>query len=203
MNIYKLHTDPEQLTGYEQRLQVPKFAYEEVRDELTKHRSADDVRKATEHLQDVLLKDPKYAYLYAKVVMEDRWPAAEDIIKTVPHWAYLYTRFLLRGDRWPEAEKTILTDPTAAGEYADYVLYDRWPEAESIIATDAEASASYAENVLDGRFKMGEHTIMKEPDIARSYARNIIGGRWPEAEIWIKEDDFEWMRYKHDLGFGG
>ena len=28
MNLYKYHTNPEQLDGYENRLRVPRFAYE-------------------------------------------------------------------------------------------------------------------------------------------------------------------------------
>lgn len=45
-----------------------------------------------------------------------RWPAAEPIIMKNPLYAYYYARDVI-GDRWPEAEPVIMKDYRASEEY--------------------------------------------------------------------------------------
>jgi hypothetical protein len=52
-----------------------------------------------------------------------------------PHYAYRYAKSVLLR-RWPEAEPYILSDSDTAYWYARYVIKRRWPEAEHIIASD-------------------------------------------------------------------
>lgn len=57
------------------------------------------------------------------------------IIKRVPKYAYYYARFIIE-DRWLDAEPFIIKDRGAAHDYARYVLKGRWPEAEPYIKCD-------------------------------------------------------------------
>ena len=57
-----------------------------------------------------------------------------------------------------------MKNPSAAYQYAIYVIKGRWPEAEPI--------------------------IMKDPESAYKYAKDVIKGRWPEAEPFIKKNGY-------------
>lgn len=69
-------------------------------------------------------KDPDYAYLYARFVIQGRWKEVEDVIKTDPYCAYEYALEVIKG-RWIEAEPTIKTDPESAYQYARNVIGDK------------------------------------------------------------------------------
>ncbi len=69
---------------------------------------------------------------YAVDVIKNRWPEAEEIIKSDPICAYWYSKAVIKG-RWPEAEETIKTVPLYAYAYAKDVIKCRWLEAEEII----------------------------------------------------------------------
>lgn len=94
-----------------------------------------------------------YFFLYAKDIIEGRWPEAEEFIKKDPESAYFYAHYAM-GERWPEAEETIMKDPEWAFQYAKNVIKNRWPEAEGVIKNDAMWSWHYDEYVsnllLDG-----------------------------------------------------
>jgi hypothetical protein len=60
-----------------------------------------------------------------------------------PGWAYWYAREIIKG-RWPEAEPYIMKDPQWALIYARDVIKDRWPEAESYIEKDTQLARKYA-----------------------------------------------------------
>ena len=53
-----------------------------------------------------LLKDPNNAYVYARDVIQGRWPEAEPYIMKDSHMASLYAKNVIQG-RWPEAEQHI------------------------------------------------------------------------------------------------
>lgn len=55
------------------------------------------------------LKKPKICYHYALYIIKDRWPEAEDIIKTDAWIVYLYARNVIKS-RWPEAESILKTN---------------------------------------------------------------------------------------------
>ncbi len=50
-----------------------------------------------------------------------RWPEAEEFIIKDPKWAYCYAKNVIKG-RWPEAEETIRKDPEWAMYYALYFI---------------------------------------------------------------------------------
>jgi len=120
-------------------------------------------------------QDPKAAYYYAKNVIKGRWPEAEDIIRQ----SFVY-------GLW----------------YVQYILKERWPEFEPQIAQDTFKAYEYA--VATGkRFLEAEPYIMKDPEMAFHYANAVLRNKWPEAEPYIKQDEYYWSRYKslmEDIG---
>ena len=124
INLYNLHTNPEQLEGYENRLRVPKMAYEYGKK-----------YGFTDELVSAVAKHPEWAYVYAYRVIKGRFPEGEPAIATDPNAAYHYANLFIK-DRWPEAEPVIATNPFTAYAYALRVIKDRWPEAEPVIATN-------------------------------------------------------------------
>jgi len=136
---------------------------------------------------EAVLKHKKAAYWlywYARDVIKDRWPEAEEYIKKDSVWAYCYAREIIK-DRWLEAEKYIMKDPKHAYWYAENVIKDRWPETEEYIKKDPEWAYWYAHNIIKNRWPEAEEYIMKAPEWTYCYARNIIKDRWPEAEKYI------------------
>ena len=131
MNLYKFHTNPEQLDGYENRLRVPMMAYEYG----DKHGFAGELVSA-------VAKDPQWAYKYARFVIKGRFPEGEATIATDPGRAYEYADYVING-RFPEAEAAIATSPTWAYHYAKYVIKDRWPEGEAAIAKTPKWASGY------------------------------------------------------------
>ena len=73
MNLYSKHTNPETLYGYKDRFEIPSFAYEEAR--LTGN---------WKEAEPYIMKDPGYAFLYARDVIEGRWKEAEPYIMKNP-----------------------------------------------------------------------------------------------------------------------
>jgi len=64
-----------------------------------------------------IAEDPEQAYLYARDVIEGRFPEAEPMLSKDPYWAYYYAENVIKG-RWPEAESVIGKDPELAYDYA-------------------------------------------------------------------------------------
>ena len=161
MNLYNLHTNPEQLEGYENRLRIPQFAYE-----------YGEKYGFTDELVSAVAKDPESAYWYAKNVIKDRWPEAEPVIAKDPKLGYWYARFVIE-DRWPEAEPAIATDHNLASMYAKHIIKGRWPEGEAAIAKDPFTAYAYALRVIRGRFPEGEPAIATDPIWAEKYERDF------------------------------
>jgi len=132
MNIYKYFMHPEQLDGYTNRIRIPEIAYNAARNgEIT-----------WKQAEPYIVKDPKWAYLYALNVLKCRWPEAERYIMKDPKWAYFYASLVLKR-RWPKAEPYIMKDPWWAYRYTADVLNRRWPEAEPYIMKDPGTWAEY------------------------------------------------------------
>jgi len=130
MNLYKLHTNNEQLLGYEERLQVPIIAWRHVLYYIQNFTGQDnkELIKKTEHLQDAILKDPEFAYKYALRVIQGRWPAAEEIIATDYETIFDYSYDILRG-RWRAVEDIMRTDDSW------WIMY--WNDIVSVFGEDS------------------------------------------------------------------
>ena len=134
MNIYDLHSNPEELHGYSTReYKLPEFAYD----------LAKDNPELRPKLEPVIMKDPEYALKHAMFVKNKPWPEAEPYIMKNPQCAYYYAKDVLDQRRWPEAEPVIMKHTYLAYRYALDVLGRRWPEAEQYIMKDKISWYSY------------------------------------------------------------
>lgn len=61
------------------------------------------------------------ACMYAKEVLQRRWPAAEPVIKMYPKSAYHYAKYVVK-DRWEPGEDVIREDPIQWEMYMDDVV---------------------------------------------------------------------------------
>jgi len=169
MNLYNLHTKPEQLDHFKDRLTVPGLAYKEAHDLYFDSSWATAESKARlEYLEPYIAKDAESAFEYVDEIRGTRWPEAEPAIITDPKWAYYYAKDYIQG-RWPEAEQVIKQEPQWSVNYANRVINGRWPQAEKI--------------------------IMRNPFYASRYSIRVIKGRWPEAEKFLKAHDEIWAAY--------
>ena len=221
MNLYKLHTKPEQLYGYKNRLAHPTIAWDAFEQDRIdgvvdtrkylpgilkgareSYNFAEEIMKGPfKEGESIIATDPQYAHNYAAYILYDRFPEGEPAIMKDPHYAAWYASDILK-QRWPNAEKYIMKDPRSAVRYANDMFKGAWPEAEPYIKQDAQQSYQYARNMSiytpqRVRFREGEPAIMKDPNTAYDYAYVILNRRWPEAEPYIKQDVTAWAAYKN------
>ena len=133
MNLYDLHSNPEQLHGYSTKeYRVPELAY----------KLAFWKPELRPKLEPAIMKDPRWAYDYATLVLQRRWAKAEPVIMKDAYYAYYYAKNIM-GRAWPEAEPYIMKDPHYAFLYARNILERRWPDAELYIKTNNMAWSMY------------------------------------------------------------
>lgn len=80
-----------------------------------------------------LCLSPGGCYLYASLILQNRWIEYEHVILTSPKYTYLYARDVISGP-WTEGEMIILSDPKYAYLYARDVIRTRWIECEHILS---------------------------------------------------------------------
>lgn len=66
--------------------------------------------------EDVVMKDPKVAVLYAFNVLRSQWPEAEAYIKQDAEASFMYAKYI-KGGRWEEGESAIKRDPKVKDMY--------------------------------------------------------------------------------------
>jgi hypothetical protein len=142
MDLYKYHSNPEKLHGYDKKhMATPEMAFGALK---SGKLNAQQKKEA----ESVVATDPEYAYLYARNVIQGRWPEAEPVIAKDPQWAYTYARYVIKG-RWPEGEPAIAKKADRACLYARDVIKGRWPEAEPVIAKDPKWAKNYNELIKE------------------------------------------------------
>ena len=158
MNIYKLHSNPETLAGFDQRTDVPEVLRELAR---TKQEPA---------IEQQIMKDPNLVLAYAiKFFNGVGWPAAEEYIMKDAYSAYYYAKYILHR-RWKAAEPVIMTDRNLVLNYASKFLKGvGWPAAEPIIIKDPQWAYMYAIDVLEERWPEAEKYIIKDRLVWQSY----------------------------------
>jgi hypothetical protein len=95
---------------------------------------------------------------YARLVMFEEWPEAEQYIvdnKTI-YESYLRMNIAkyikcTRRRPWPEVKQTILRYPMEALDYAKTFIEGEWNEANKIIGSDYETRYEYSKHVLKGK----------------------------------------------------
>ena len=119
MDLYKFHSNPETLHGYDKADEiVPKRIYD----------IAESGKKLTEKQEDAIAKDQYYAYYYAHNVLKKPFLKGEDIIAKDPLFAYYYAQYVLE-KHFPKGEDAIAKDPLYAYRYAKNIL--KLPKAEA------------------------------------------------------------------------
>ena len=171
INLFKLHSKPETLLGYDRIIQIPKMAWEMTNE------------KQKRKMTNLWLKDPETALRYATQVIEKKWPEAEPIIAKNAKYAYQYANFF--PGRFLEGEAAIATNPTFAYSYARHKIGGRWPEGEAAIATDPDEALNYADKIIKGPWPPGEAAIARDTYKAAEYARFVLKKRWPPGEAAI------------------
>jgi hypothetical protein len=161
INLYVLHKNPKKLDFYK-RYETP---IEQICDEIL-------IRKDNNYqpILHIIKKDPKYAYMYVRDVLESRFIDAEPHIMKNPFYAYAYALHILNG-RWHEAEKYIMDKPEAAFYYARDIIKGRWPEAEPTIMVNPWHAYCYAMYVIKDRWLEAEPIIMKEQNWWSEYTK--------------------------------
>ena len=98
----------------------------------------------TKILKNEILNRIKNQTLDAEYIenFESRWSEAESVIIKNPKWAYQYAKNVLKR-RWPAAEPIIMKDPYAAYYYAMKFFPEGWPEAEPFIKENTDIIIVY------------------------------------------------------------
>jgi hypothetical protein len=152
--------------------------------------------------EKILSQNPKYAFRYAKKVIEGRWPEGEKAISTDADSACRYASDII-GGRWPEGEEAISTDADSAYMYAVLLkkkgVMNRWPEGEEAISTNPMFALKYARDVVGGRWPEGEEAISKDPTWAKGYAKHVVLGEWPEGEEAISQRSYLSYEYASEV----
>ena len=165
MDLYKLHSNPETLDGFDQQSNVPEILRDLAR-------SKQDLA-----IEQKIIKHPRFAYEYAEYVLDRRWPEAEKYIMKHPESAHRYANKFFK-DGWPEAEQYIMTDPWPAYSYAKKFFKGvGWPEAEQYIMTDPTWAARYAIDVVERRWPEAEDDIIEDEEEWNEYTDTF-----PEAK---------------------
>ena len=111
----------------------------------------------TREIEDIILTDPIFAYLYACDILRDRWKKAEHIIATDPESAFCYAKDVIKG-RWIEAEDVIASSNKHNQMYL-LDMFDNDPPAD-YASKSSLGLYFYAKNVLKGRLPTELHNKM-------------------------------------------
>jgi len=155
MNLYKLHSNPEELIGDETI--VPSVQYRRL-SQLVKQRKAPGLMnkmknrlintdKEIKQIMDRLKNDPWAAGMIARHILDKPWPEGEPAIAKHPYLALLYARDILAGP-FPAGEPAIASERSYAFDYANEVLRGRFPEGEPEIRKSKGLWKKYTTNVV-------------------------------------------------------
>jgi len=112
MNLYKLHSNPERLIGYDVAFeQVPELAWKKYFGI-----NIEELKKR-EHLWK---QSAECAYSYAYQIIKGRFLEGEATIATSAQWSYWYAVDIIKG-RFPEGENVIATDPVELTYYKEFL----------------------------------------------------------------------------------
>lgn len=135
----------------------------------------------------IILKDPHFAYQYARDVVKGRWPEAEPyILKDAPA-SFWYAGDIIKG-RWKRAEKLYeKTSITGIIIVRGLILMINFFKYHNSVLNKEELKPQLEQ--LSNRGVSQEYTydlvlpiIKQKPFYSYEYARVIIKGRWPEGE---------------------
>jgi len=134
MNIYNLHTNPEQLKYYnDDKTKIPYFALKKAM--RMKQHPGNDLTD----LEHTIAKEAEPSLTYANKVIRGRFPEGEPAILSagIAESLRYFGRQFDYEVHWPELAEIILQNgtPRQARNYAENMT-TRWPEAEELIKQD-------------------------------------------------------------------
>lgn len=129
INIYDLHADPKSLNHDDAQAEVPELLWMHLIKkfklaELTPHFFDMSIVAAHEFAkhEDVWMKDAKYAFLYARSVLNSRFKKGEKTIATDAEYSYRYARHVLKGP-FKLGERTIEKDKYYSSLYNNFLFH--------------------------------------------------------------------------------
>ena len=147
------------------------------------YNSIEDLKKdfCKEKLQGY--KESIHYFAFQKLSIIHQCPYCEDIIKKNARCSYLYAKYVLRS-RFSKGEDVILNDRYWTLAYAIYVVQKRWPEGEKAVLKniytnvnrEIEIIVYYSINVKKRRWKKIEKFIKEDE---KSWKRYV--GCFPDA----------------------
>ena len=78
-----------------------------------------------------IMKEPEWAFKYARDVLKRRWTEAEPYIIKNPYYASQYAVYVVK-KRWPEAEKSMASSNIAWGDYLVFLIHQEYSEADKL-----------------------------------------------------------------------
>lgn len=160
--------------------------------------------------EKVIAKSPKYATLFAKNVLNARFPLGEKAIASTIETALEYTYFI--GERFEEAELTLSDSEEAWTKYRNFL------SSKGIMVFNDEVNAKLAYEVLEKAIQSGasfdaykgiyEDTIYKSAKYSYLFAVNFSQMRLNQhAEALLQEEENKkywnlYVKYLQSMGYG-
>lgn len=119
--------------------------------------------------KNVAMYNSNLASQYA-IAINQQVPEFESVIAKSARASYLYAKLVLK-DRFYEGEHVISQYSTYSYEYARDVIQGSFELGEPAIANDTHITLLYARHVLKGRFILGESNLCDNPYCKREYER--------------------------------
>lgn len=119
--------------------------------------------------KNVAMYNSNLASQYA-IAINQQVPELESVIAKSARASYLYAKLVLK-DRFYEGEHVISQYSSYSYEYARDVIHGSFELGEPVIANDTNASLLYATDVLKNRFILGESNLCDNPYCKREYER--------------------------------
>jgi hypothetical protein len=119
--------------------------------------------------KNVAMYNSNLASQYA-IAINRQVPELESVIAKSACASYLYAKLVLK-DRFYEGEYVISQYSSYSHEYARDVIHGSFELGEPVIANDSYISLLYARDVLKNRFILGESNLCDNPYCKRVYER--------------------------------
>ena len=119
--------------------------------------------------KNVAMYNSNLASQYA-IAINQQVPELESVIAKSARASYLYAKLVLK-NRFYEGEHAISQYSSYSYEYARDVIQGSFELGEPAIANDTNASLLYARDVLKNRFILGESNLCDNPYCKRLYER--------------------------------
>ena len=154
--------------------------------------------------EPTILRNPHFAFLYAKNIIEDRWLAAEPIIASNPEYALEYARTFRF--RFKEGENVIIRNNEVLKRYLKHLneineekdFFKDHPLLFGILKySQNEVNFAFAEALKEKDTEILEKLLpyISEPYLALKYVQEVAKKRVPEIEHLIARDVDFVMKY--------